>query len=86
MRVVRVLVREEHGINGINTGTDELHAQLGRRVNEQSRAAVGFDHGADPCTLVPRVRRPTNGAMTSDLRHAEAGSRTEEGELHARET
>jgi hypothetical protein len=53
--VVGVIVREEHGVDPVHAGSDELESQLRRRVDEYSRTSVRFDEGAHPGALVSRI-------------------------------
>src|SRR5207248_1225798 len=72
-------VCEQHGIDTIDAGGDQLQTQLGRRVDEYSRTAVRLHQRADTGALVARIRRATHGASAAKHRDAEAGTGTEEG-------
>src|SRR6185437_40097 len=77
-----VLVREQNGIHTIDPVRDQLKAKFRRRVDEQSRSAVGLDESPYSAALVARIGRPAHGAAAADLRHSEARAGAEEGELH----
>ena len=79
--VVRVIVREQNGVDTPDTRGDELQAQLGRGVDEDVCASIRHNQRADAGSFVPRVRRPAHFARASDLRDAKASSRSQEGEL-----
>ena len=79
--VIRVIVRENNRVDAAHTGGDELKTKLGRRIDEDVRAAVRFDQGADSGTLVPGICRSAHLALTSDLGDAKAGSRPQKGEF-----
>jgi len=55
MRMIRVIVRIDHGIDPVDSIRDELKAKLGRRIDEQSCTAVGFYNCTHPIALVARV-------------------------------
>ena len=86
VHVVGVIVGEQHGVDAIDAARDELQPQLGRRVDQQARSAIGLDHRADAGAAVARIGRAADGAVAADLRHAEARSGSEEGELHTTST
>ena len=83
VRVVGVIVREQHRVDAVDAGGDELQPQLRRRVDQQPRAAVRLDDRADARALVARIGRTAHRAAAADLRDAEARAGAEEGELHA---
>ena len=69
--VIGMFVREQHGVHAVDSGRDQLKSQLGRRVDEQSRARV--------CSRPPRRRafacradratgRPRNGSRSAARR------------------
>ena len=59
----------------------QLQPQLGRRVDEDGRAA-GLEDRARAGPPVPRVGRATDRAVAADLGHAERRARAEEREPH----
>src|SRR6185369_6860997 len=82
VRVVGVLMGERDGVDPVDSRRDQLEPQLRWRVDEQPRAAVALHNGADARSLVTRVGRPADLAMATDLRHTEARSGAEKGQLH----
>jgi hypothetical protein len=81
VRVIGVVVCEEHGVDVGDPGGDQLQPQLRRRINEQPRPLV-LDHGADPRALVARIGGTAHRAAAADLRNAETRAGAEEGQLH----
>jgi hypothetical protein len=84
VRVVGVQVREEHRVGPRDVGGEQLEPKLRRRVDENDRAAVRLDGGADAGSLVTRIRRPADRTAAPELWNAEARARAQEGELHRR--
>src|SRR5215207_1044664 len=82
MGVIRVLVREQHGIDARDARAEQLESELGWRVDEDHRAAVRLHDGTDARPLVTWIRRTADCTVASELWNAEAGPRAEEGELH----
>jgi hypothetical protein len=56
MDVVRVIVREENGVNPARAGGDELKSKLGRSVDEDVRTSIRLDQSSDTSPLVAGVR------------------------------
>jgi hypothetical protein len=56
MDVVRMIVREENGVNPARACSDELKTQLGRSVDEDMRTSIRLDQSADASPLVAGVR------------------------------
>src|SRR5439155_4966479 len=81
--VVGVVVREEHRVDPVDAGSDELQAELGWGIDEDARARIALDHGADAGAAVAGVRGPAYVAPAAQLWHAERGSRAEERQPHA---
>jgi hypothetical protein len=81
MDVIRVIVREQNGIDAAYSRGDQLKPQLGRRIDEDACTSIRLDQRADASSLVPGVRRPAHFARASNLRDAKAGSCPQEGEL-----
>jgi hypothetical protein len=56
MRVIGMVVREEHRVDPIHCGCNELKSELGRRVDEDSSSARRLDERAHARALVSRIR------------------------------
>jgi hypothetical protein len=56
MDVVRVIVREENGVNSARARRDELKSKLGRSIDEDVRASIRLDQSSDSSPLVAGVR------------------------------
>jgi hypothetical protein len=54
--MICVIVRIDHSVDSVDSIRDELKSQLGRRVDQQSRATVRLDNSADAIPLVSRIR------------------------------
>ena len=73
MRVIGVVVREEHSVDAVNAPCDQLQPQLGGRVDEYSRTTVRLDESADARSLIARIRRTAH--RTSTTEHGDAKAR-----------
>jgi len=69
--MIGVIVCEQDGIDIGDTSRDELHPQLGRRIDQNSRPPIDLDDCADPRSPVARIRRAAHGTSASELRNAE---------------
>jgi hypothetical protein len=83
VRMIRMAMRVEYGIHAGDARPQQLHAQLGRGVDQDDLPAIGLDRGADSRALVTGVGRPAHLTAASELGHPEARPRAEEGQLHA---
>jgi hypothetical protein len=54
--MVGVIVREQDRVDAVNAARDQLQSQLGRRIDQQPRPAIGLDGGADAVPAVARIR------------------------------
>ena len=81
MRMIGVVVREEHSIDPVDTGGNQLQPQLRRGVDEYAGAALGLHQRTHPGALVARISRPADRAPAPKLRNAKARSGSEEGQF-----
>ena len=81
MHVVGVRVREQHRVDVIDAGRDELQPQLGWRV-DQEPFAPGLDQCGGPGTPVAGVNGCTGSTATADLRHAKRRAGAEKDQPH----
>src|SRR5690242_11221519 len=82
MRVVGVIVREQHRVDAIDPGSDQLQPQLGGCVDEYSRTTIRLDERADTCSFVARIGGATHFASAAEHGNTEAGAGAEEEEAH----
>jgi len=79
--VIGVVVRYQDRVRFGNSAREKLKPELRRRVDEDLRATVALYECAYTRSLVTLVGGSANRAVASDLRNAEARSRSEKGEL-----
>jgi hypothetical protein len=84
--MVRVVMGEEHGIHPVDAVRDQLYPQLRRRVDQQSSPVIRLHDRPHPRALVARIRRPADGALAANLRHAETGAGSQKRELQISST
>src|SRR5687767_8955562 len=84
--MIGMIVREEYGVDTIDVRGDELDAELRRRIDQYFRSIVRLDQRPHSGPPIARIGRATHLAVTSELRHPEAGAGAEEGQLHTTST
>src|SRR5947208_16573175 len=77
--MIRMVMSEEHRVNGLDLFAQQLQAELGSRVDEEVTLRRADEHGAT-ITLITRIRGQADGTATTDHGHAGRGAGTEEGE------
>jgi hypothetical protein len=56
MSVIRVVVREQNGVDVGHSGGNQLHPQLRRRIDQDSRSPVRLHDRPDPRPPIARIR------------------------------
>ena len=78
--VVGMRVRVQNRIDAIDTGTQRLRAKVGPCINQHHMTVVA-QRDRRPQTVVARVRRPADMAVTAQRWHAHRRAGTEEEQL-----
>jgi hypothetical protein len=76
--MVGVGMREEDGIDMVESDRQRLHAQLSRRIDQQ-HATLMPHNGRGPASLVPRVGRAADVTGASDYGNAAGRAGAEKG-------
>lgn len=79
--MVRMQMGEEHGIDVADTGSDQLLAKLGGRVDQQD-ILFALDDQTVSRSVIARITRRTHRARTSDDRNSEARAAAEKTQAH----
>ena len=79
--MVGVQVADEHRVDVADPLPEQLHAQLGRRVDQEDVTAA-LEGEAVPLPLVLWIVRSANGAVATDDRYAKAGPGAEKAKAH----
>jgi hypothetical protein len=83
MRVVRMLVREEHGVEAPHAGVEKLLPKVGRGIDQHGgRAAVAHALDQDRAAPAPvlGIARVAGTPAGTDARHAAGGAAAEDGD------
>src|SRR5579875_1567701 len=78
-QVVRVIVREQHGMDEADTLAEQLQTQLRRRIDKQIALLGTNEHGA-AIAMIARIGRLADRAVTADHGHAHRRARAKKGE------
>ena len=78
--MVRVRMREEHGIEPVDPGAQRLRPEVGRGIDQNVTARVA-DQDGGPQAVVAGIGGAANGAVAADGGHAHAGPRTQHRNL-----
>jgi len=76
--VIGVTVRDQHGVEMLQSITQSLLAKVSRGIDDHGLPGV-FDQDRDAQTLVPRIVRSAGLAVAGDRRHASRCAGAEEG-------
>src|SRR6185312_4793157 len=82
VQMVGMRMGPKHGIDAADAGIEQLHAHIGRGIDQQDRAALLHqDRGAAPA--VTRLVRIAAAPAAAHDRHAERCATSQDGHFHA---